>query len=58
MSHVDERRAGIRRETPQQVEDLRLRGHVESSRRLVEHDDSRTADECYRDCDALLLAAG
>ena len=42
----------------QQVENLRLRRHVEARRRLVEHDQLGVAGERHRDHDALLLTAG
>ncbi len=41
-----------------EVDDLRLRGHVECRGGLVGDEDVRVADQCHRDHHALALAAG
>ena len=54
---VDHRHAELGAQPTQQVEDLRLRRHVETGRRLVEDDELRIAGERHRDHHALLLPA-
>ena len=55
---VQDRDPGFRAEAREQVDDLRLRRHVETGRRFVEHEHLRLACERHRDRHALLLAAG
>ena len=50
--------AGRALQVDEQVEDLRLDGHVERRDRLVEHDDGGARREGARDRDALALPAG
>ena len=52
------REAAVALEVLQQVDDLRLDGHVERRHRLVADDEARLDGERARDADALSLAAG
>ena len=56
MSRIDIRRLDRLRNAPQQVEDLRLDGHVERRRRLVGDEQFRVAGERHGDHHPLLLA--
>jgi hypothetical protein len=58
MAHVHGRHAVDGGEVPDGVENVALRGHVETRRRLVEHDQGRPAGKRHRDGNPLLLAAG
>ena len=49
---------GVGHEVAQQVEDLRLNGHVETGRWLVGDEDSRTEREGHRDDGPLAHPAG
>jgi hypothetical protein len=55
---VEHRGPVLRAQPREQVEDLRLRRDVEPRRRLVEHEQARTAGERHGDRHALLLSAG
>ena len=57
VCHVDHRHPELGAQPAQQIEDLRLRRHIETGRRLVEHDQLRVAREGHRNHDALLLTA-
>ena len=58
VADVERRGAVQGRQLSHRPEHMRLGGHVEAGRGLVEHDHPRTARERHRQADALLLAAG
>ena len=57
VADVERRDVMSRRQLAHRAEHVRLRGHVEAGRRLVEHDQARAARERHGEADALLLPA-